>query len=284
MLSRTTPTSPPSAAQPWQLEMFKRSLKKPLKLQALLKMAGNLHKSECLLITCGDNNGALNWHFRQAGGKWTWADVEGKNLEEISQLLGEKVHHLNPEHFPFSDNQFATIVCIDVLEHLPEDQPFMQELLRTLGQHGRAIVTVPNGDSRLLANQIKGWVGMKPDVYGHKRAGYTIHELEQSLTQAGFTVQGYSGYSRFFTEMVELLINFVYVKILGKKKNEKVSREIAPTTAEDLQVHGLAFRVYSMVFPIMKIISKLDNFLPASTNNAVIVLGSKSRRNGRVNE
>jgi hypothetical protein len=48
---------------PWQIRMLKHSLKKQLKLNALLKMIGTLENQKCLLVTCGDNNGSLNYYF-----------------------------------------------------------------------------------------------------------------------------------------------------------------------------------------------------------------------------
>ena len=65
---------PGAGGEPWQLEMFKRSLKKQQKLQALLDIMGDVSGQRCLLVTCGDNNGALNWHFRTHGGEWSWAE------------------------------------------------------------------------------------------------------------------------------------------------------------------------------------------------------------------
>ena len=67
--------------QPWQLQMFSKSLKKQQKLAALLKVMGDFEGQKGLLITCGDNNGAMNWHIKHHGGEWHWADAEfaGKN-------------------------------------------------------------------------------------------------------------------------------------------------------------------------------------------------------------
>lgn len=262
-----------SQTQPWQLQMFNRSLKKQLKLKALLKIMGNVAGQDCLLVTCGDNNGALNWHFRAHGGRWIWGDATGENLAEMSALLEEAVLSTPENHLPFDDEQFDCVVSIDVLEHLADDQPFLQELRRILRPGGRAIVTVPNGDPGLLANRLKWMVGMTPEQYGHTRAGYTVAELSDSLGRAGFKPTASSGYSRFFTEMMELIINFGYVFVLSRKK--KNERRIAPTSAGELKTHGAAYRLYSLVYPLMRLISKLDGLLPTSTNNAVIVTGDK---------
>ena len=140
---------------PWQIKMFRRSIKKQQKLKALLELIGDTIGKKCLLVTCGDNNGALNWYFREHGGDWTWADVSGENNDQIARLLNESVLALQDDKFELPDGQFDCAVAIDVLEHLEQDQPFLSELKRVLRQGGKAVVTVPNGDDGLLANRIK---------------------------------------------------------------------------------------------------------------------------------
>jgi ubiquinone/menaquinone biosynthesis C-methylase UbiE len=263
--------------EPWQLTMFQRSLKKQLKLKALLPFTKPAADSTCLLVTCGDNNGALNWYFRETGGQWTWADLQDENIGQMEELLCEKVHQASDHHLPFEDNAFEMIVAIDVLEHLQDDRHFLSETLRILKPGGSAVVTVPNGDPRLLANKVKQAVGMRPEVYGHTRAGYSLDELSQAVQSCGLQVYSKGGYSRFFTEMIELVINFGFVFMLSKKRGQRAEGQIAPTKASELKTHGAAYRIYSLVFPILRLFSKLDVLLPASTDNAVIVAGRKER-------
>ena len=264
-----------SSHRPWQIEMFGRSIKKQQKLAALLEFLGETTDRECLLLTCGDNNGALNWHFRKHGGEWTWADVSGENNDQISTLLSEPVYAFKADAFPVPDGHFDCVVSIDVLEHLRQDQPFLRELGRVLRPGGKAVVTVPNGDGRLLANKIKWRVGMTPEVYGHTRAGYTALELSDALRNSGLEPKATGGYSRFITEMIELAINLGYVRVLAKRHGGAQPGHIAPTTSGELKTHGLAYRAYSLIFPLARAISLLDRLLPARTNNAVIVVARK---------
>jgi SAM-dependent methyltransferase len=162
-----------------------------------------------------------------------------------------------------------------VLEHLGQDQPFLGELRRVLKPGGRAVVTVPNGDARLLANKIKWRFGMTPEVYGHTRAGYTVPELSDALRESGLEPKDTGGYSRFMTEMIELVINFGYVRVLAKRRGGAQPGHIAPGSSAELRTHGLAYRVYSLIFPLAWAISLLDRLLPARTNNAVIVSARK---------
>jgi hypothetical protein len=77
------------------------------------------------------------------------------------------------------------------------------------------------------------------------------------------------------TEIIELVINFGYVRVLSKKRGGAQPGHIAPVSAGELKTHGLAYRVYSLIFPIARAISLLDHLLPARTNNAVIVSAHK---------
>lgn len=261
--------------QPWQLEMFQRSLKKKQKLSDLLAVLGDVTSQKCLLVTCGDNNGALNWYFRAHGGDWAWGDVSGENLAEMSELLGEPVLHTPEAGLPFGDDEFDCVVSIDVLEHLDDDQRFLAEVHRVLRPDRRLIITVPNGDPKLVVNRVKCRLGMTPEVYGHTRAGYTAAELRESVKQAGFNPVGESGYSRFFTEMMELIINFGYVFVLSRKKGNAGPGRIAPTSAGELKTHGSAYRLYSMVFPVVRTISALDRLLPDGSYYAVTLEAMK---------
>jgi SAM-dependent methyltransferase len=254
--------------------MFSRSLKKRQKLRALLQMTGPLDASlECLLLTCGDNSGALNYYLRQHGGHWVWGDIAAENLQEMAAFLGDPVHAVAESSFPFADGRFDRVIAIDVLEHLAADGPFLREVRRVLRAGGVAIVTVPNGDATLLANRLKRGLGMTPEVYGHARAGYNVAELSRAMGDAGLQPVAHGGYSRFFTELVELVINYGYVYLLSEKKDGRANGHIAPTTSGELKQHGLAYRLYTLAFPVMRLVSGLDRLLPAGGEGAVIVVG-----------
>lgn len=49
---------------------------------------------------------------------------------------------------PFADGVFDTILCLHVLEHVPDDRSAMAEMHRTLDDHGAAFVMVPKDLNR----------------------------------------------------------------------------------------------------------------------------------------
>ena len=257
---------------PYQLKMFNKSLKKRLKVNLLSRHLGDLEGRTCLLVTCGDNNGAMNYRFREHGGLWTWADVEPELKDEMERLLGEPVYAVQPEQLPFPRDHFDVVVAIDVHEHLKDPDPFTAELKRVCRPGGRVVVTVPNGNPTKTATRIKRLVGMTPAVYGHERWGYDIEDLKDLLSRSGLQPVASSSYSRFFTEIVELFINFAYVKILKKKSGKQDgTHAIAPGSQDDLQRVQKSYRVYALLYPLFRVLSALDAILFFRRGYAVVV-------------
>lgn len=264
--------------KPWQLKMFDRSLKKKMKVAALIRHFPPLAGRKCLLLTCGDNNGAINYHLRSGGGDWTWCDFEPENIAAMEQLLAEKVLALDKKEMklPFADKSFDLAVSIDVHEHLQDPQPVTDELSRVTGEGGKVVVTTPNGDERKLAVRLKHLVGMRKQDYGHVRLGFDIPDLEKLLRAAGLRPCASSSYSKFFTEFLELVINFAYVKVLAKKSKVKVEKgSIAPASQEHLRSVKKSYRFYSVLYPFFLAFSQLDRLLFWKRGYAVIVEADK---------
>lgn len=278
---------------PWQLAMFRKGLKKRQRLEALKELLLPIGLEEhCLLLTCGDNNGAMNYFLRELGGRWSWADLESTSIPEMSSLLGDHVHHAREDRLPFDDATFDRIVVIDVHEHVDDPGIVTRELVRVLKPGAKLIITTPNGDESKLAVRIKSLVGMSVETYGHTRVGLTGRELEQLMSAAGVRPLRSASFSRFFTEMLELSINFLYVKVLRKHSDDDSAHasdaaggehahadhaEIAPATAEQLRKVKASYRIYSLIFPVYWLISQLDQLLYFSEGYCVIVEGMRER-------
>jgi len=258
----------------WQLEVFKKAFKKNLKLRHLLSLIKEIDTGEmCLDICHGDNTGGLSYYFRKHGGRWVTADLEGKNPPVMKQLLKKRVLTLDSAGIAFKSSIFDRIVLIDVLEHLVEEKDFLSEIGRILKPKGIIYVTCPDQHKRLLGNKIRYTLGMPPERYGHVRPGYTLDELQVIVEKAGFKVVERGSYSKFFTEMIELAINYGYIFRL-KKGMKGVA--IAPTSQKDLTTHGIAYKLFSLAHPFLLLVSKLDSLLFLEEDYCVTVVAKKT--------
>jgi SAM-dependent methyltransferase len=264
---------------PWQLKMFRKGLKKNLRLKSLQKYLRNVGDNEkCLLVTCGDNNGAMNYFLRELGGNWSWADLEETCLEEMSELLGDPVSFAADEKLPFEDRYFDRAIAIDVHEHVDNPDNITREIYRVTQPGGQIIITVPNGDETKLAVRIKHALGMTKEAYGHMRIGFTVSELREVMTNNQITPLEVDTYSRFFTEMLELTINFLYVKVLRKSDSESEAEhpEIVPATEDELKKVSQSYRLYSLIFPVYWLLSRLDYLLKFTEGYCVLIAGRRA--------
>ena len=156
-------SNPANAGEvPWQMQMYRKSLKKRQKVELLSKLMGPSAGKRCVMISGHDNNGAMNYEFRAGGGTWTWGQVYDDGIAEMSEFLGDPVAHIDINKFPWPDNSFDVLIIIDVHEHFSDLDGFNREIARVVAPGGMAIVTTPNGNTSLPVAFVKRHVGMGP--------------------------------------------------------------------------------------------------------------------------
>jgi glycosyltransferase involved in cell wall biosynthesis len=79
----------------------------------------------------------------------------------------------------YPQEQFDTVICLNVVEHLEDDVRALQNIRGSLLKNGRAIILVPNGP---------GLYGSLDRVLGHYRR-YTRKQLQEVCERAGFRVE-----------------------------------------------------------------------------------------------
>jgi glycosyltransferase involved in cell wall biosynthesis/SAM-dependent methyltransferase len=106
------------------------------------------------------------------------------------------------DRFPYPDGHFRTVLCCELLEHLPTDpMHMMAEIHRILADGGHLVLTTPNIASlRALRAILEGYhpgffpAYIKPadpgqEVEARHAREYTPREVHHLLTDAGFAVE-----------------------------------------------------------------------------------------------
>src|SRR5262245_22487747 len=163
----------------WQLQLYKKSLKKKEKIDLLLNSLKNLQGKVCLEVGCA--RGTVSHFLRTAGGTWLHADTDQSNVQAAISLLKDGVLQIPPNVLPFPDATFDVIVSLDYLEHVHDDDAAMSELWRVLKPNGRLIISTPTTGPTFLLNKIKPAIGLTLDKYGHVREGYDLGDLRARL-------------------------------------------------------------------------------------------------------
>ncbi|MEW6367395.1 MAG: class I SAM-dependent methyltransferase [Acidobacteriota bacterium] len=249
----------------WQLAMSSKSLKKRSKLSTLLRMLDDTTGKRCAEIGC--DRGVTSYYLRKCGGDWVSADPDEVNTVATRLLVGHAVVQVDPTRLALKSASIDCVVAIDSLEHVQADDELAGEIARILAPGGTAYISTPQTGPFFVLHRLAAAVGLKPSHYGHVREGYTPAQLRALLEAAGLRVVKTSSCVRFVTEMIELVVNAAYMFVLHKK----AEGGIAPATQSALRKHGLAFRLFSVLFPLLWLISQLDRLLFFSKGYIIIV-------------
>ena len=253
--------------EPWQLSVSKRSLKKMEKVKVLSEYV----KESGKFLEVGCDKGVVGYYLRQRGGWWVSVDADHQNVLDTKALLGEGVVMVDEDLLPFQKEVFDHIFCVDFLEHIEDDTACLWELRRALKKGGELLVTVPHWDEGMPLNRLAYRLGFAKEYYGHVRDGYSVEALRSKLEETGFEPFEIRTFCRFFTEGIELTLNYVYQFVLKKKSiHDGIKGNIAPRTKEDVKQHRLSMIFYRFLYPFLKVLSLLDHLI--SKNRGYILL------------
>jgi SAM-dependent methyltransferase len=203
--------------------------------------------------------------------------------------VGSNVFQIDGLRTCFEDNEFDRVIIIDFLEHIHTDREFIDELFRVIKPEGELIINVPHLKPSLL-RKIRLLIGQTDEEHGHVRPGYTIEGLHK-LLEDRFTIVTHRTYSKSFSECIDTAVTFS-LGIL--KKTRPKSLKGCLVTERDLDRYQRAFRFYSVIYPIVWSVAKLDSLVfwcsgymlivkarikkPSSPDDLRHVLGAPSAR------
>jgi SAM-dependent methyltransferase len=246
--------------EPWQLRLVKKSLKKKDKLRLLGMTIPFSARRTALDLGCAQ--GILGYFARKRGGFWVHADEDMANLRTAKEILGRDLIRLKGEDLPFRAGSFDLVLCLDYLEHVDADDRVLAEISRILKPGGELIAVTPHTGRFFLLHKLRSALGLRLEYFGHKREGYSLPGLETKLNRAGLRVKRKTTYSRFFSEFFELVLNLAYIKLLERRPPANLrDGHIRPATAEEFRAQEKTFAVYSVFYPALWLVSRLDSLL-----------------------
>ena len=267
------------AAEPWQISLFHRSLKKKETMKALLDHLPAVEGRACLELGCG--TGLTSYFLRQRGGTWTSCDFERDHVRSAKGLVGDRVVHIDERSLPFPSAAFDVVAAINFLEHIEDDDRFFAEMVRVLKPGGEFLFMAPKGEHGRAGFALKRVLGFTADQegFGHARDGYPPALARSLMERHGLTVRGVDSYCRVFTESLEDLLNYAYHRKAMKDKKpteQDLHGDTAPMSAEALNKVGTAYKVYSAIYPALRAWTMLDRLIPFSPGYMMVARAYKA--------
>lgn len=250
------------SSKSWAVRLFNKSPLKQKKYEMLVRFLGETTNLTCLDV--GSDNGVISLLLRERGGTWHSCDLIPETVESIRGLVEERVSQVDGISMPYETAQFDVVAIVDLLEHIDTDREFVNELYRILKPGGTLIVNVPN-PKRGLLRKIRHSIGQTDEAHGHVRPGYTLDELKK-LLGSSFEVLEHESYSKTFSVFIDTFITFgLHVMRKGNSKKGTV------VTGNDLGRMQKSFKLFSLLYPLIQLFVKLDEFFPGMHGNMLIL-------------
>jgi len=167
-------------------------------------------KNDMAILDLGGNDGYISYKLRILSplSDITVVDIDRPGLE-IAKSMGLKTLYASVIDLPFSDKSIDIVLCLDIIEHIIEDEKCIHEISRILKKNGNIFLTTPkeNGvtfpfmNHESIININRNW--------GHVRIGYSLEKIKEMFEKNNLILLKKEQY---FNILSRLLYRFTYNK------------------------------------------------------------------------
>jgi SAM-dependent methyltransferase len=178
---------------------------------------------------------------------YTGSEIYTSGLKYAAkQLPGVNFVQLDARRIPYR-KAFDVIAAFDVIEHIEEDEEVLDNLRLALADSGALLLSVPQHP----------WLWSKVDELAHHKRRYTIRELHDKLSAAGFRVV-------FSTSFVCLLLPAMLLSRLASSKGNEFS------PADEFDIPGWLNQALKATLAFERGMIKLGLRLPLGGSRLVV--------------
>ena len=206
-------------------------------------------RPEHVVIDLGCGYGLFSTWLASIGVRVIGIDIESDKIkfaDKTAKILN--VHNRSSfvmgsaDSLPFKESSFDYLLCLDVIEHIPNDLNALSEMSRVLKTSGILILTTPCQPQKF---RFKGGIELH-EHWGHVRDGYSFEALRQILKEKG----------------MEIVVSTFWLKLFAAKVFDFFFRFFWERYSR------IRLMLCAMLFPLMYAISLLDDiFLRNSQGN-----------------
>lgn len=124
----------------WNLNKRKRRMRRRIGKYLYRNIGQNLN-----ILTVGDGLGVDSVYFTRAGHRITYFETSALTLAFAKKLFADYAKDINvlddPDLIP--KNSYDVVICLDVLEHVPDPPEFVKNIVSYLKPNGHLIVHAP---------------------------------------------------------------------------------------------------------------------------------------------
>ncbi len=227
-----------------------------LNTQKLIKPAFRL-----LNVGCG--KGDYNYYLKDKFEEVIGIDVNKYDISIAKKLTrNKKIKYfvMNATNIKFKDNYFDTVICIDVLEHIKDQDKLLEEIHRVLKKGGQLILSVPNYNFPITYDPINKILNIfnKKLPIGAYAFGHTklpkVDELGNKLRSKGFRINK----TIYLSHHLTCLLQSYHVGFWQRLFKENTANTDRITKKPIIKY---SYEIPKFRYKVSKFIIDVDNFL-----------------------
>lgn len=239
----------------WQEKLFKRSVRRQMRLRKIKELIGITTNQNCLEITAGD--GMISTRLREGGGRWKTLVFSEAVKAAVDWFVDDQVEIFPGIAINEPDGTFDLVVIVDALERVRDDYAFIKECHRVLKPDGRLVVTTARKTVFCLGGcPLRSMLGLSWRAKGLERPGYTSGEFFEVLKD-GFDVPDTDSYSTCCVEVPGLFCEAAANKVVHEPYNMP-----GENTGTEEFYHYTKLNIFAtLVYPLMWMLARLEEKL-----------------------
>jgi SAM-dependent methyltransferase len=155
-----------------------------------LRKISRQYPGEASVLDAGSGFGQYTWRMSRMNKLWKIQalDINNEQIEDCNKFFGKsglsgRVAFNTGDLTSLADiNTYNIILSVDVMEHIEEDVFVFQNFYKSLKENGILLISTPSdqGGSDVHNEEEESFIDE------HVRDGYSIHDINEKLTLAGF--------------------------------------------------------------------------------------------------
>ena len=176
-------------------------------------------KDDFVILDIGSYDGFISYSLKKTfpNLKITIIDIDELGLQ-LAKGLGLNTVRASALALPIQDNRVDVVLCLDLIEHVKDDDRLVKEISRVLRKGGKVILSTPmqNGVSFPFISKERSKIINKN--WGHVRMGYDLKELEILFKNSDLAIEKTSKYFNLFTKFAYLFLlsSYPIIKRVGR--------------------------------------------------------------------
>ena len=202
----------------------------------------NILKSEIqdgvIIFDIGSYDGYISYKLKKIfpNLKITVIDVDKSGLQ-IAKERGLSTLYSSGLKLPIKDNLVDVVFCLDLLEHVEEDNILMKEISRILKINGKIILTTPMQNGITFPFLSKEKIEIINKGWGHLRRGYGLERIQKLFENHGLFIEKKSSYFNFFTRLIYRFSVISKISCKGKNLLYRTIIKLEPYFKRGTQEH-----------------------------------------------